>query len=219
MDIIFWTTDWIIQNGPLLYQIYMLNWIISRGVPGFATGSPCGVWGRGWTTCHLYDGPLSGLWFPKILVGMYFWYSGEDFIYDIFYLFLVFILPKFCLLFFPSLYFYSEVTFYIKYFVLPYSIDVISTLPYRNECTWYCLIENVMHSFFLRSTHQWQCAWLWFLHCHSAMSHIRRQVVTWIDAWCFSAGSQPVNFRKVCKIEMNIKTSKMCWNSPRYSYR
>ena len=33
---------------------------------------------------------------------------------------------------FISLYFYSEITsFYIKYFVLPYSIDVVSTL-YRN---------------------------------------------------------------------------------------
>ena len=34
--------------------------IISRGVPCFATGSPCSVWGRGWTTCLLYDGQLSG---------------------------------------------------------------------------------------------------------------------------------------------------------------
>ena len=44
--------------------------IISRGVPGFATGSPYSVWGREWTTCLLYDGPLSGLCFSKITVGM-----------------------------------------------------------------------------------------------------------------------------------------------------
>ena len=34
--------------------------LISRGVPGFGTGSLCGVWGRGWTTYLLYGGPLSG---------------------------------------------------------------------------------------------------------------------------------------------------------------
>ena len=29
-----------------------------RGVPGFATDCPCGVWCRGLTTCPLYVGPL-----------------------------------------------------------------------------------------------------------------------------------------------------------------
>ena len=43
--------------------------IISRGVSGLATGSPCGVWGRGWTTCLLRDSPLFGLHF-KMTVGM-----------------------------------------------------------------------------------------------------------------------------------------------------
>ena len=51
----FLKTNWIIQKGPPLYQIYILNRIISRGVTSFATGSHCGVWGRGWTTClHLF---------------------------------------------------------------------------------------------------------------------------------------------------------------------
>ena len=43
--------------------------IISRGVSGLATDSPCGVWGRGWTTCLLHDSPLFGSHF-KMRVGM-----------------------------------------------------------------------------------------------------------------------------------------------------
>ena len=35
--------------------------IISRRVPGFVTGSACGVWGREWTTCLLNDGLLLSL--------------------------------------------------------------------------------------------------------------------------------------------------------------
>ena len=39
-----------------------------------------------------------------------------------------FILPKFCLLVFPSLYLYSEITsFYIKYFVWPYFVNICIT--------------------------------------------------------------------------------------------
>ena len=40
----FWTTDWIIYNGPPLYQIYIL---ISRRVPGVEAGITSGVWGCG----------------------------------------------------------------------------------------------------------------------------------------------------------------------------
>ena len=62
------------------------------------------------------------------------WYSEEDFI-DIFYQFLVLVFffhyPNFVCCF-SYLHFYSEITsFYIKYFVLPYSIDVVSTLSYK----------------------------------------------------------------------------------------
>ena len=41
-------TDWTCCHGPPLHAILR---IISRGVSGLATDSPCGVWGRGWTTC------------------------------------------------------------------------------------------------------------------------------------------------------------------------
>ena len=34
--------------------------IFYRGVPGFATDCPCGVWCRGLTTCLLYVGPFFG---------------------------------------------------------------------------------------------------------------------------------------------------------------
>ena len=43
--------------------IYTILRIISRSVSGLATDSSCGVWGRGWTTCFLCDGPILGLCF------------------------------------------------------------------------------------------------------------------------------------------------------------
>ena len=86
--------------------------IISRGVPCFATGSPCG---RGRTTRLLCDGPLSGLWLSKLTVGMSLWNGGEDLI--MFFLSIschsVFLhYPGFVMLFFFSVYFYSEIFFY-----------------------------------------------------------------------------------------------------------
>ena len=59
-------TEW----ASFISDLHVKLRIISRGVPGFATASPCGVWGHGWTTCLLFDGPLSGLCFSKITVGM-----------------------------------------------------------------------------------------------------------------------------------------------------
>ena len=48
----------------------------------------------------------------------------------------------FCLLFFLSLYFYSEITsFYIKCFVLSYSIDVVLTLSYSYICSQIVLVK------------------------------------------------------------------------------
>ena len=45
----------------LLYVMFtFLSRIFYRGVPGFATDWPCGVWCRGLTTCLLYVGPLFG---------------------------------------------------------------------------------------------------------------------------------------------------------------
>ena len=43
---------------------------VCRDVSGLTTDSPCCVWGRGWTTCLLYGGPL--------LVDMYVSYSGDE---------------------------------------------------------------------------------------------------------------------------------------------
>ena len=51
-DYAFRITDWTCFHGPHLHAILR---IISRGVSGLATDSPCGVWGRGWTTCLLHD--------------------------------------------------------------------------------------------------------------------------------------------------------------------
>ena len=59
-------TDWTCCHGTHLHAILR---IISRGVSGLATDSPCGVWGRGWTTCLLHDSPLFGSHF-KMRVGM-----------------------------------------------------------------------------------------------------------------------------------------------------
>ena len=52
-------------HGPHLHAILR---IISRGVSGLATDSPCGVWGRGWTTCLLHDSPLFGSHFKTSTV-------------------------------------------------------------------------------------------------------------------------------------------------------
>ena len=59
-------TDWTCCYGPYLHAILR---IISRGVSGLATDSPCGVWGHGWTICLLHDSPLFGSHF-KMRVGM-----------------------------------------------------------------------------------------------------------------------------------------------------
>ena len=43
----------------LLYVMFTFRTrIFYRGVPGFATDCPCGVWYRGLTTCPLYVGPI-----------------------------------------------------------------------------------------------------------------------------------------------------------------
>ena len=43
-----------------------------------STDSLCGVWGRGWTTYLMYDGPLLDLGF-WLSVGVEVWYGGEGF--------------------------------------------------------------------------------------------------------------------------------------------
>ena len=47
-------------NGPLYVTSSYSTWIFCRGVSGFATDYPCGVWCRGLTTCLLHVGPPFG---------------------------------------------------------------------------------------------------------------------------------------------------------------
>ena len=82
MDFAFRITDWTCYHGPHLHAI-----LRSRGVSGLATDSPCGVWGRGWTTCLLHDSPFFGSHF-KMRVGMHVW-SDISYIY--------YFLPRFTL--------------------------------------------------------------------------------------------------------------------------
>ena len=46
--------------GPLYVTSSNSTWIFCRGVSGFATDCPCGVWCRGLTTCLLHVGPPFG---------------------------------------------------------------------------------------------------------------------------------------------------------------
>ena len=46
--------------GPLYVTSSYSTWIFCRGVSGFATDCPCGVWCRELTTCLLHVGPPFG---------------------------------------------------------------------------------------------------------------------------------------------------------------
>ena len=86
------------------------------------------VWCYGWTTCILYDGPLWVCFFKWQLVCN----LGRLFIF--LYQFLVLVclyITQVLPVIFPLYVFYSEIPFYIKYFLLPYSIDVVSILSYQ----------------------------------------------------------------------------------------
>ena len=48
-------------NGPLYVIPSYSTWIFCRGVSGFATECPCGVWCRGLNTCLLHVGPHFGI--------------------------------------------------------------------------------------------------------------------------------------------------------------
>ena len=69
-------------------------------------------------------------------------------------------LPKFWQLFLYSLYlYYSDITFYMKCFVLSYSIDVVSTVSYQVDLqqfrtiAWYNLVNLVQDNALLRLFH------------------------------------------------------------------
>ena len=56
-------SEYRIQNGTIgpLYVIFSYStWLFCRGVSGFATDCPCGVWCCGLTTCLLYVCPRFG---------------------------------------------------------------------------------------------------------------------------------------------------------------
>ena len=111
-------TDWTCWHGPHLHAILR---IISRGVSGLATDSPCSVWGRGWTTCLLHDSPLFGSHFKWELVCKF----GV--------IFHIFISSCLCSRFhvWNQWFLYSVITFiYTKCFVHSYTVDVVFTLSY-----------------------------------------------------------------------------------------
>ena len=59
-------------NGPLYVTSSYSTWIFCRGVSGFATDCPCGVWCRGLTTCLLHVGPpfWNRIWNNSWAVGL-----------------------------------------------------------------------------------------------------------------------------------------------------
>ena len=69
--------------GPLYVTSSYSTWIFCRGVSGFATDCPCGVWCRGLTTCLLHVGPpfenrfLNNSW----AVGLTKWIAYLKFLY------------------------------------------------------------------------------------------------------------------------------------------
>ena len=121
-DFAFRITDWTCCHGPHLHAILR----IIRGVSGLATDSPCGVWGRGWTTCLLHDSPLFSSHF-KMRVGMYVW-SDISYIY--------YFLPRFTVSCMKLVIFYPIITFsYTKYFC---------TLIYRRRSLYSFLSSGII---------------------------------------------------------------------------
>ena len=106
--------------------------------------SPCGVWGRGWTTCLLHDSPLFGS-HSKMRVGKF----GV--------IFHIFIISCLCSRFhaWNQWFFYSIITFsYTKYFVHSYNVNVVFTLSYKNFSSKYdeIIYTPVLMSVYYTST-------------------------------------------------------------------
>ena len=138
--ILFWTTYWITYNGPPLYQFYKINLGQSAGKfqlalqPFFRRLRPWmnhlpPVW---WSTF--------GSVFCKVTFGVQFWHSWKDFFYQFLVLVCLSITQVWPVVFALSL-FYSEMTFYIRNLVLPYSIDVVLTL----SCYMYGTLRKNVH--------------------------------------------------------------------------
>ena len=70
-------------NGPLYDTPSYSNWIFCRGVSGFATDCPCGVWCRGLTTCLLHVGPPFGNRILKQQLGCRFDIMDNEFFFGV----------------------------------------------------------------------------------------------------------------------------------------
>ena len=157
----FWITDWTCCHGPYLHAILR---IISRSVSGLATDSPCGVWGRGWTTCLLHGSPLFGSHFKMRVVCKF----GV--------IIHIFIISCLCSRFHVrnQWFFYSVITFsYIKCFVHSYTVDVVFTVSYVNALYQQRLI------FVLKA-----CIYLTFRQTYQKRFHLLCiKMVLWLYAW------------------------------------
>ena len=149
-------TDWTCCHGPHLHAILR---IISRGVSGLATDSPCGVWGRGWTTCLLHDSPLFGSHFKMS------WYVSLEW----YFIYLLFLASVHGFMYETSDFFYSVITFsYTKCFVHSNTVDVVFTLSYTDASK--CFIftsDKVRFGFY----------WLWHT-CGGSQLLLRNQYKT-----------------------------------------
>ena len=115
-DFAFWITDWTCCHGPYLHAILR---IISRGVSGLATDSPCGVWG--------VDEPLASCMIVHFSAHISKW----ELVCKFGVIFHIFIISCLCSRFHVrnQLFFYSVITFsYIKCIVHSYTVDVVFTL-------------------------------------------------------------------------------------------
>ena len=131
----------------LLYVMFTFpTRIFYRGVPGFATDCPCGVWCRGLTTCLLYVGPILEILF-KMIVGLYVWRKGKQ-LFCCFSLFCCFlfhiIMPYNIILYFrlPYLHVSNNVLFSTCTSVLSFYIDVVLTLSTGILWVSFCALNN-----------------------------------------------------------------------------
>ena len=118
----------------LLYVTFIYSTrIFYRGVSGFATDCPCGVWCRGLTTCLLYVGPLFGylLLNNSWAVGLTCWIVNSH------YFFLYFDI-------------YNCICLYTSYYFLAVS-SILNTFHRRSLYTFYDIADPLLED----STGDW----------------------------------------------------------------
>ena len=117
-DFAFWITDWTCCHGPYLHAILR---IISRGVSGLATDSPCGF--------GAVDEPLASCMIVHFSAHISKW----ELVCKFGVIFHIFIISCLCSRFHVrnQWFLYSVITFsYTKCFVHSYTLDVVFTLSY-----------------------------------------------------------------------------------------